>query len=315
MDNFPFEKLRSNDRLCRELHEKSLIVKERPDDLGPEGVLDYLALLAERSATSEAKHCLVVKEVGQSFENRAIRMATIGSGQTNILLWTQMHGNEPTHTVVVLDLLSALVAEQSSSAAIDNLLATCTLHFVPMLNPDGAAKGIRKNAQGIDINRDAVDLATPEGRVLHQLVVDLKPRFAFNLHNQNAGKQVGQTGRVAAVSVMAPPLDHAMTVTPQMIRAKQLALEMFAAAERNLPGHATKYDADYMPTAFGEWVQSRGTTTVLLEAGGWPKSSREEMVRLHYVVLLTALQAIQQDRIERIDAAVYEEIPLNWLPD
>ena len=38
--------------------------------------------------------------------------------------------------------------------------------MVPMLNPDGAERYARRNAQAIDINRDALQLATPEGRLL-----------------------------------------------------------------------------------------------------------------------------------------------------
>jgi len=315
MRTFPFDELRDDDAALGNLYDAHRLVGSKSGELTPKGMQQAIDTLVERSQLGQLKWPLSVKEIGRSFEDRTIRMATIGGGSRDVLLWTQMHGDEPTHTAVVLNLLNALLAEQSLNVGDNELLEECTLHVVPMLNPDGAHRHTRRNAQGIDINRDAVDLATPEGRVLHQLVSDLKPKFGFNLHNQNAGKQVAQTGRVATVSVMAPPLDNALTVTPQMVRAKQLSLEMFAAAERNLPGHATKYEAGYMPTAFGEWVQTRGTTTVLLEAGGWPESTEGDMVRLHFVVLAAALQAITDDRVEQIDAAKYEQIPLNWMPD
>ena len=61
-----------------------------------------------------------------------------------------------------------------------------------MLNPDGAEAVMRYNAQGIDINRDARRLATPEGRALRRAVETLKPQFGFNLHNQHARTSVGQ---------------------------------------------------------------------------------------------------------------------------
>ncbi|MBI3765534.1 MAG: peptidase M14, partial [Ignavibacteriales bacterium] len=35
---------------------------------------------------------LHIRSVGQSFEGRPIRLATIGNGKTTILLWSQMHG-------------------------------------------------------------------------------------------------------------------------------------------------------------------------------------------------------------------------------
>lgn len=47
-----------------------------------------------------------------------------------------------------------------------------TLHFLPVMNPDGAARFQRRNAQGIDVNRDARALASPEARALHALRED-----------------------------------------------------------------------------------------------------------------------------------------------
>ena len=44
------------------------------------------------------------------------------------------------------------------------ILSSLTLYIVPMLNPDGAARFQRRNAQQIDVNRDALSLQTPEGR-------------------------------------------------------------------------------------------------------------------------------------------------------
>ncbi len=122
--------------------------------------------------------------------------------------------------------------------------------------PGWGRKANSEERQGIDINRDAVDLATPEGRVLRDVVNQIRPQYGFNLHNQRADKKVGATSKVAAISVLAPPLDKVESVTPGIVRAKQLALEMFAVGERQLPGHSTRYEAGYMPTAFGEWVQS-----------------------------------------------------------
>ncbi len=79
------------------------------------------------------------------------------------------------------------------------VLSGCTLHFIPMLNPDGAEAVMRYNAQGIDINRDARRLATPEGRALRRAVETVKPQFGFNMHNQNARTSVGQPPKPAAV--------------------------------------------------------------------------------------------------------------------
>ena len=107
---------------------------------------------------------LRVEAVGSSVEGRKIYHAVVGTGPARILFWSQMHGDEPTATSAILDLL-AFFARHRKETWVDRILRAYTLDFVPMLNPDGAERSQRRNAQGIDINRDARSLATPEGRV------------------------------------------------------------------------------------------------------------------------------------------------------
>lgn len=54
-----------------------------------------------------------------------------------------------------------------------------------MLNPDGAELFVRRNAQQIDINRDAIYLQSPEARILKSVRDSLQPDFGFNLHDQH----------------------------------------------------------------------------------------------------------------------------------
>jgi hypothetical protein len=311
MRTLPFDELRSTDEVLRQLHTEYRVSPDDSSQLRHVDVAQTLDSLANQSRANGGEHRLDVRAVGESFEGRAIRLATIGGGSRKVLMWSQMHGDESTHTAVLLDLLNTLVKRHDPRVAGCPLLERCTLYALPMLNPDGAERQTRTNAQDIDVNRDAVDLATPEGRVLRTVVNELRPSFGFNLHNQRADKKVGTTNKIAIISVLAPPLDEAESVTPGIVRAKQLSLEMFAVGERHLPGHSTRYEAGYMPTAFGEWVQSRGATTALLEAGGWPEGSPSKLIELHYVTLVSALLAIANDQLEHIDASLYETLPLN----
>ena len=45
-------------------------------------------------------------EVGKSAEGRTIYLLTLGTGTTKVLLWSQMHGDEPTATMALVDMLS-----------------------------------------------------------------------------------------------------------------------------------------------------------------------------------------------------------------
>ena len=315
MREYPFEDLRPTDELLRRLHHQYRISPADTRTLRHADVQRSLQTLEESSRSGEGKHPLKLREVGSSLEGRALRVASLGSGPRSVFLWSQMHSDESTHTGVLLDILNTFVGGEQWTIDGCALLELCTLHMLPMLNPDGAEKQTRKNAQGIDINRDAVDLATPEGRVLRSVVNELRPQYGFNLHNQRADKVVADSGKVAVLSILAPPIDQADSVTPGVVRARQLALEMFAVATRQMPGHASRYEAGYMPTAFGEWVQTRGASTSLLEAGGWPEDRDPAgLVELHYIALMTALLAIARDQLQEVDATRYETLPLNVNP-
>ena len=67
-----------------------------------------------------------------------------------------------------------------------------------MLNPDGAQRYTRRNAQGIDINRDALHLQTPEGRAPEGAARSRSSRcLGFNLHNQNGQTSAGSPPKPA----------------------------------------------------------------------------------------------------------------------
>src|SRR3954465_6491690 len=95
----------------------------------------------------------ILEQVGASLEGRSINMVTMGSGPFRVLLWSQMHGDEPTATAALFDVFEYF-GKHRSDPAVQRILASLTLYIVPMLNPDGADRFQRRNAQGIDINRD-----------------------------------------------------------------------------------------------------------------------------------------------------------------
>ena len=56
-------------------------------------------LLAKYNADPRFK----VNKVGESIEGRDLNLISVGTGMTNVFLWSQMHGNEPTATQAILD--------------------------------------------------------------------------------------------------------------------------------------------------------------------------------------------------------------------
>ena len=138
-----------------------------------------------------------VKKLGKSIEGRSISMISLGTGKTTVLLWSQMHGDESTATMAIFDLLNYFISNKG-------LLDKINLHFIPMLNPDGAEQFTRRNAIGIDINRDAMRLQSPESRILKAARDSLKADFGFNLHDQSKYYNAENTEKPATISLLAP---------------------------------------------------------------------------------------------------------------
>ena len=128
-----------------------------------------------------------VQKVGESIQGRDLHLISIGSGDSNIFLWSQMHGNEPTATQAIFDILNFLDAPEFKAEK-QEILSNLKLHFLPMLNPDGAEVFTRRNALGIDINRDALRLQSPEGQTLKRLRDTCQCHESDRIHEQNHPK-------------------------------------------------------------------------------------------------------------------------------
>jgi len=248
---------------------------------------------------------------GKSAEGRAIPLLKFGSGATKVLLWSQMHGDEPTATMALVDILN-FFAQAPGHPAVKTIREKLTLLVIPMLNPDGAERFQRRTAQSIDMNRDALRLDTPEARILQSIQATQKPEFGFNLHDQEPRYSVGSSKNVAAIALLAPSVDEAKSDTPVRQRAKQVAATFADVMNLFMPGHLARYDDVFEPRAFGENIQKWGTSTVLVESGGW-RGDREKMFlrKLNYVGWLASLGAIATGAYQKATLESYEQLPFN----
>jgi len=254
---------------------------------------------------------LAIDQIGKSSEGRSINLLTIGSGKKKIFMWSQMHGDEPTATMGILDMLS-YIGRNKNSAEVKKILEETTLLIIPMLNPDGAERFQRRSVHGIDINRDALQLQTAEARLLKQMRDKYSPEFGFNLHDQEPRYTVGSTGKVATIALLAPTYDHAKSENAVRIRAKKVAARLTDIFSRFIDGHVSRYDDSFEPRAFGDNIQKWGTSTVLIESGG-AKGDPEKMSirKLNCVALLAICYSIASGEYEQADVAHYEELPEN----
>jgi hypothetical protein len=250
-------------------------------------------------------------EVGRSAEGRSIRRLTVGSGPVTVLLWSQMHGDESTASMSLVDVIR-FFHDQPDHPLARRITEGATVHFVPMLNPDGAQRFRRRNAQGIDVNRDARRLQTPEGRLLKALSDDLAPDFGFNLHDQSVAVRVGSSDRGVAIALLAPAFNEARDVDEKRHRAMQVASVLVGAMRPLVTDHIAQYDDTFNPRAFGDLIGAWGASTVLIESGGWPGDPQKQHLRkTNFVGILSALDAIATGSYRGFDPAAYTSLDFN----
>jgi hypothetical protein len=217
-----------------------------------------------------------VEEFGKSEEGRPLFVLYWGSGSQRILAWTQMHGNEPTATLALHDLL----IDMETKGVLAEAETQVQLAIVFMLNPDGSERFIRRNALGIDLNRDAVAQQSAEIKAFMALQKDFKPHWAFNLHDQRNIYSVGNSGRTATISFLAPAPDFERSIPPQRKASMQLIAGMHEKAESIFPNHYGRYNDEFYPRALGDNLTKDGISTILIEAGHFPGDTNRDKARM-----------------------------------
>ena len=253
----------------------------------------------------EKENGFTVKKLGESIEGRSISMVSVGTGKTTVLLWSQMHGDESTATMALFDIFNYLKTNKE-------LLSKLNLHFIPMLNPDGAEKFTRRNALDVDINRDALRLQSPESRVLKGARDSLNAVFGFNLHDQSKYYNAERTEKAATISFLAPAYNYEKTINDVRGNAMKVIVDMNKVIQKYAPGQVGRYDDSFEPRAFGDNIQKWGTSAILIESGGFENDPEKQFIRkLNFVSILSALESIANGSYQKADLKEYGKIPEN----
>jgi protein MpaA len=139
----------------------------------------------ERPAVVEAR------TIGHSVKGRPIRAWRLGEpGKRRMVLVSTMHGNER-HTRGILESLRD-----------GRVIRGIDLWVIPTYNPDGLARSSRRNARGVDLNRNFpyrwVDLdgnyesgrhpaSEPETRAVMAFLAEIEPRRVISFHQPLLG--------------------------------------------------------------------------------------------------------------------------------
>ncbi|MBC7614538.1 MAG: succinylglutamate desuccinylase/aspartoacylase family protein [Pedobacter sp.] len=260
---------------------------------------DVVSLLEKLPSTFE------VQKLGNSFEGKRINAVKWGKGKIKILLWSQMHGDEATGTMALFDLFNFLQRDTA-------LAQQCQLYIIPLLNPDGAERFTRRNAQQIDINRDFLQCLTPEAQILKAYRNKINPDFCFTLHDQITLWSVTGSLKPATLSFLSPAIDHQLSTNPIREKAMLVIADMFETLSPIIPGCIGLFDDEYEPRAFGDNFQKLGTSTILIEAGGLKKDpEKQEIRKFYFAAMLKGIMSIATKSYLKKNTSHYFAIPKN----
>lgn len=260
---------------------------------------------------SEFVFCEITK-LGKSVEKRSIYLLRFGKGKRKILCWSQMHGDESTATRALFDIFNFLTDDKLCASAKSKWFEELSLYFIPMLNPDGAEKYKRRNALDIDINRDAIKFQTPEGHILQSVIDDLRPEFAFNLHDQERYYMAGKSGLPATISFLAPAFDEKNTLNSFREQSVKLIVALNKILQTLIPGQTARYRDEFLATSFGNSIQSQGISAILIESGEAPNDIKRNITRkMNFVMLLSGFEVIRKNIQNSENTDDYYSIPQN----
>lgn len=156
--------------------------------------VSYAEMQAFLSAAS-GKGPLTVSAEATTSRGRSVFLVHATRGGTprdRVLFYAQQHGDEVSGKDALLYLLRDVARDPSL------LPEDVDLWVVPMVNPDGAEAGTRRNADGADLNRDHAVLEQPETRALHRVVQRLRPHLAVDCHEFTRDSEERQARGVLA---------------------------------------------------------------------------------------------------------------------
>ena len=247
-----------------------------------------------------------VSVLGHSEAGLPIHGVKIGSGSKRILLWSQMHGNESTTTKALFDLFNFLELDDFNA-----FLDSCTLFIIPILNPDGAMAYTRLNANGVDLNRDAINRSQKESSVLRSVFDEFKPHYCFNLHGQRSIFSAGKSNNSSVISFLSPSEDIERSLTITRKKSMSIIHSMNRVLQLYLPNQIGRYDDGFNANCVGDQFQTLGVPTVLFEAGHFPGDySREETRKYIALSIFTAIANIA-DKVDEDTSSMYFDIPEN----
>ena len=135
----------------------------------PEAIMSKLKTLQSRFS-----QLITLIEIGKSNQGRPLVFAKLTApakagnralaARPEFKYVANMHGDEIVGRELMMKLIEDLASNYGKEARITRLLDSVQIYIMPSMNPDGAAKHTRANANGVDLNRSFPDFTTSDNQ-------------------------------------------------------------------------------------------------------------------------------------------------------
>jgi hypothetical protein len=123
---------------------------------------------------------------------------------------------------------------------------------------------------------------------------------------------VGYSYKSAAISFLAPAYNYKKDINDVRANTMKLIVNIHDELSKFIPGHMARYDDEFEPRAFGDNFVKWGTSSVLIESGGWKNNYEKQFIRkMNFIALLVGFQSIAAKKYEAADIENYFKIPEN----
>lgn len=221
-----------------------------------------------------------VETRGLSPEGRPVRLIKAGTGPLTILHVAQQHGEELSGREAIFTTMRQWA--DSTDPDLADYLSQVTVLFMPSCNPD--THEVRQNVNGVNLNRDHIQLTQPETQAIHSVIRDYVPDVICDWHEgtnistnyaSSPAFNLNADGEVKAAS------EELSNVARDAILGGGWTWEVYQ------PGNTMKGPENLCNNAA---IQNR--VSVLLETKRFPNIETPVAVQLRHDMALTVMAAI-----------------------
>jgi hypothetical protein len=194
-------------------------------------------------ASVNGRSGIEVAAEGRTAEGRTVYLvhASRGTPSFRVLIYAQQHGDEVSGKDAVLYLVREIARDPA------RLAEGLDLWILPMMNPDGAERGTRRNAAGADLNRDHILQEQPETQALYRVVRRVRPHLAVDCHEfTRDSEERGKRGWIAWPQITMDGLNNPLFDPAVIAAAERWVAE--SAAPLAAAGHPfSRYTVGGLP--------------------------------------------------------------------